>query len=80
MPELRRRLKDYHAGHTRITDRSLAILGRMDSLERLAFWQCVNLTDASIAHLAGLPKVREITLDGLPGVTKNGHHPPRAID
>jgi hypothetical protein len=64
-------LKDYYAGHTRITDRSLQTLGRMVSLERLGFWQCAALTDAGIAHLTGLPNLREITLDGLPGVTKN---------
>jgi hypothetical protein len=64
-------LKDYYAGHTRITDRSLQILGRMDSLERLAFWQCTGLTDLGIASLTGLPNLREVTLEGLPGVTKN---------
>ena len=64
-------LKNYYAGHTLITDHSLEILGRMVSLERLEFWQCAALTDAGIAFLAGLPNLREITLDGLPGVTKN---------
>lgn len=66
-----KKLKNYYAGHTRITDRSLEILGRMPSLERLEFWECAALTEAGIAHLAGLPNLRELTLDGLPGVTKN---------
>ncbi len=64
------RLKTYYAGHTKITDRSLKILAAITSLESLAFWQCPALTDAGIAHLASLPNLREVTLDGLPGVTK----------
>jgi hypothetical protein len=64
------RLKTYYAGKTRITDRSLEILGRMASLERLEFWQCAGLTEAGMAYLAGLPRLREITLDGLPNVTR----------
>jgi hypothetical protein len=64
------RLKTYYAGKTRITDRSLEILGRMATLERLEFWQCAGLTDAGVAHLAALPQLREIGLDGLPNVTR----------
>jgi hypothetical protein len=63
-------LKTYYAGMTRITDRSLEILGRMPSLERLEFWTCMGITDAGVAHLAPLPHLREITLEGLPGVTR----------
>ena len=63
-------LKTYYAGKTRITDRSLEILGRMGFLERLEFWQCAGLTDAGVAHLAGLPRLREISLAGLPNVTR----------
>jgi len=63
------RLKHYYAGKTRITDRSLEILGRMTSLEKLEFWQCAEITDAGIAHLTNLPHLREIGLDGLPQVT-----------
>jgi len=66
-----KRLKNYYAGHTRITDRSLEILSSVSSLESLSFWQCPGLTDAGIANLSGLPNLREVTLDGLPGVTKN---------
>ena len=63
-------LKSYYAGMTKITDRSLEILGRMASLERLEFWQCAGLTNAGVAHLAALPQLREISLDGLPGVSR----------
>jgi hypothetical protein len=66
-----KKLKSYYAGQTRITDRSLEILGRMASLENLSFWHCGSLTDAGMAHVAGLPNLREITLDGLTGVTKD---------
>jgi hypothetical protein len=64
------RLKTYYAGKTRITDGSLEILGRMASLEHLEFWQCAGLTNAGAAHLAGLPRLREISFDGLPNVTR----------
>lgn len=64
-------MKAYYAGHTRITDDSLAIWGVMDSLVGLAFWQCTDLTDAGIAHLAGVPNLREVSLDRLPGVAKS---------
>lgn len=49
------KLKTYYAGKTQITDRSLEILGRMPSLERLELWQCAGLTDAGIARLKALP-------------------------
>ena len=62
-------LKTYYAGKTKITDLSLEILGRMASLEKLEFWQCEGLTNTGIAQLASLPQLREISLDGLPGVT-----------
>jgi hypothetical protein len=66
------KLKSYYAGATQITDRSLEILGRMASLVKLEFWQCGNLTDAGVAHLTGLPRLREISLDGLTHVTRDG--------
>jgi hypothetical protein len=64
------RLQTYYAGMTKITDRSLEILSGMASLEHLEFWQCAGLTNAGIAHLARLPKLREISLEGLPNVTR----------
>ena len=63
-------LKSYYAGKTKITDRSLKILGRMTSLERLEFWQCAGITNAGVADLANLPRLREIVLSGLPHVTR----------
>jgi hypothetical protein len=64
------RLKTYYAGKTNMTDRSLEILGRMTSLECLEFWHCAGLTDAGMQHLVALPHLREISLQGLPNVTR----------
>jgi hypothetical protein len=63
------RLKTYYAGQTRITDRSLEILARMPSLEKLEFWNCAGITDSGVALLAALPQLREVTLDGCRHVT-----------
>jgi hypothetical protein len=65
-----KKLKYYYAGQTKITDRSLEILSRIQSLERTEFWNCDGLTNAGIAQLVQLPNLQEITLDGLRGVTK----------
>jgi hypothetical protein len=66
------KLKYYYAGLTQITDRSLEILGAMDSLEQVDLYECNGVTDAGLAFLAGLPRLREVNLDGLPGVTLEG--------
>ncbi len=63
-------LKTYYAGKTNITDRSLEILGGMLSIERLELWQCAGLTGKGVSHLANLPSLREISLIGLPNVTR----------
>jgi hypothetical protein len=66
------KLKYYYAGLTKITDRSLEILGTMDSLEQADFYECQGLTDAGLRHLARLPNLKEVHLDGLPNVTLEG--------
>lgn len=65
-------LKYYYAGLTRITDRSLAILGGMSSLEQVDLYECQGVTDAGLVFLAGLPRLREVHLEGLPRVTLEG--------
>ncbi|MEO8373266.1 MAG: hypothetical protein ABI806_29035, partial [Candidatus Solibacter sp.] len=61
-------LKYYYAGLTQITDRSLAILGRMPSLEQIEFYECNGPTDAGLPYLATLPNLKEVHIDSLPGV------------
>jgi F-box/leucine-rich repeat protein 14 len=63
------RLKQYYAGLTQITDRSLEILSRMNSLEKVEFYECKNITDAGITLLARLPQLRELDLGGCPNVS-----------
>lgn len=63
-------LKSYYAGQTRITDRSLEILGRMQTLERLTFRACANISNSGVAALAALPNLRELSIQGMPAVTR----------
>ena len=65
-------LKKYYAGSTKITDRSLEILGGMESLEQLTFDNCTRITDGGLVFLAGLPNLREISIEGSPKVTREG--------
>jgi hypothetical protein len=65
-------IRYYYAGLTQITDRSLEILGGMESLEQVDLYECLKVTDAGLPFLAGLPRLREVHLDGLPGVTLEG--------
>jgi hypothetical protein len=62
----------YYAGLTQITDRSLEILGGMESLEQVDLYECLKITDGGLPFLARLPRLREVHLDGLPGVTLEG--------
>jgi hypothetical protein len=66
------RLKTYYAGATQITDRSLELLGQMLSLESIEFYECAGITNAGIGLLVGLPRLREVTIGGSPGVTREG--------
>jgi hypothetical protein len=62
-------IKYYYAGLTQITDRSLEILGGIESLEQVDLYECLKITDAGLPFLARMPRLREVHLDGLPGVT-----------
>ena len=68
------RLKRYYAGASRITDRSLELLSRMPTLERVEIYECLDVSNHGLAFLATLPKLREIALAGLPRVTRVGTH------
>ena len=47
-------------------------LGGMSSLEQVELYECKGVTHAGLVFLAGLPRLREVHLDGLPGVTLEG--------
>jgi hypothetical protein len=66
------RLKTYYAGATQITDRSLEILGRMQSLESIEFYECAGISSTGIAFLTDLPRLREISVGGSPNITREG--------
>jgi hypothetical protein len=65
------KLCTYYAGQTRITDGSLLILGHMPSLESVTLWQTAAITNEGVRALAALPRLREISLEGLPQVTRD---------
>ena len=65
-------LKKYHAGYTLITDTSLELLARIESLEQISFEGCKFITDAGITFLATLPHLRELSIGGCPQVTRAG--------
>lgn len=57
-------LTRYFASYTRITDRTPALLSGLASLEEVTFDSCAALTDAGIAALSRLPKLRELRVSG----------------
>ncbi len=59
-----RNLSYYFNSYTTITDRTPALLSTMDSLERITFDACHGLTNAGVARLARLPKLRELRVSG----------------
>jgi hypothetical protein len=62
-------LKTYYAGHTKITDRTLAILARMASLEKIELYRCEDITNDGVALLAALPRLKEFSVEGSRHVT-----------
>lgn len=72
-------LRSYYAGGTQITDRSLEILGGMDSLDLIEFHDCRRITNAGMRHLAALPALREVRLEYNRNITRTGAavFPPR---
>ena len=72
------KLKRYFASYTLITDRTPEILGTMESIESVELSSCAGLTNAGIAKLAHLPRLREVSVSGMPKVTAEvvGYFPP----
>jgi hypothetical protein len=56
---------------TNITDASLELLGRMTTLEKLEFWQCMYISDKGVSYLAALPYLRGIDINQSPNVSLN---------
>jgi hypothetical protein len=65
-------LRHYYAGQTRITDRSLEILAGMASLEDVQLSACAGISDAGLAHLARLPRLKKLSVDASPRVSRAG--------
>jgi hypothetical protein len=64
-------LKSYFASYTRITDRTPELLSQMDCLERITLDGCAGVTNAGLARLGRLPRLRELRVSGpqiTPGV------------
>lgn len=57
-------LSYYFNSYTTITDRTPEVLSGLDSLERITFDACHGLTNAGVARLARLPKLRELRVSG----------------
>jgi hypothetical protein len=66
-----RRLQKYFASYNRITDRTPEILSTIDTLEEITFDTCAALTNVGIARLARLPKLRDLSVGGMPRVTSD---------
>jgi hypothetical protein len=66
------KLQHYHASQTRITDRSLEILGGMDALEEVELSACRGITNAGLPHIARLPRLRKVAVDATATVTRDG--------
>jgi hypothetical protein len=64
------KLQRYYAGQTQITDRTLEVLSQMPTLESLEFWNCAGPTDAGVALLTRLPRLREVSFDSCRHVTR----------
>lgn len=63
------RLRSYFASYNRITDRTPELLSHIESLEQITFDTCAGVTTAGVTALARLPRLRELSVSGMPLVT-----------
>ena len=63
------RLRNYFVSYNRITDRTPELLSTIASLEDVTIDSCAGVTDAGIATLARLPRLRKLRVSGMPNVT-----------
>ncbi|HTV01158.1 MAG TPA: hypothetical protein VMF13_11490 [Luteitalea sp.] len=64
------RLRSYFASYTRITDRTPQLLSTIDTLESVVFDTCAGVSSTGIAALSRLPALREVSVSGMPLVTR----------
>lgn len=64
-------LRSYFASYNRITDRTPELLSGIASLEEITFDSCAGLSNAGIAALARLPRLRELRVESMPRVTRD---------
>lgn len=62
-------LRKYFASYNRITDRTPQLLSGMPSLEEITLDTCLGVTNEGIAALARLPRLRVLSVSGMPRVT-----------
>jgi hypothetical protein len=66
------KLKSYYAGATKITDRSLEILGSILSLQSIEFWECAGITDDGLRFISELPRLKTVEFNGMAQITEAG--------
>jgi hypothetical protein len=66
-----RKLETFYAGDTRIGDRGLEVLGSLPALQKVELWSCINVTNAGLAALARAPRLREVSIEMSPLVTRD---------
>lgn len=57
-------LRKYFASYTQITDETPRLLSGVDSLEEITFSACAGISDAGVAALARLPRLRSLSVSG----------------
>jgi hypothetical protein len=63
------KLRKYFASYNLITDRTPEMLSGIPSLEEVTFDTCAGLTNAGVAALGRLPRLRELRVSGMRNVT-----------
>jgi hypothetical protein len=66
-----KRLKRFRIWGRELTDASLEMLSRMDSLEDLQFEGCRHISDMGIKRLATLPRLRVVSVLECPQVSRD---------
>jgi hypothetical protein len=64
-------LRKYFVSYNLITDRTPELLSGIDTLEEVTFDSCAGLTNDGIRHLARLPRLRRLSVGGMPRVTRD---------